>query len=74
MQLKGRYIMENKELNVFSFGGKDVRTIEIEGIPYFVGKDVTEDDIKAKYLNGTLTLDIPKKAEKEKAPKTIAIE
>ncbi len=41
---------------------------------YFVGKDVTEDDIKAKYLNGTLTLDIPKKAEKEKAPKTIAIE
>jgi prophage antirepressor-like protein len=34
--------MENKELNVFSFSGKDVRTIEIEGIPYFVGKDVTE--------------------------------
>lgn len=34
--------MENKELNVFSFGGKDVRTIEIEGIPYFVGKDVAE--------------------------------
>lgn len=34
--------MENKELNVFSFGGKDVRTIEKEGIPYFVGKDVAE--------------------------------
>jgi prophage antirepressor-like protein len=34
--------MENKELNVFSFGGKDVRTIEIEGLPYFVGKDVAE--------------------------------
>lgn len=35
--------MGNKELlNVFSFGGKDVRTIEIERIPYFVGKDVAE--------------------------------
>lgn len=34
--------MENKELNIFSFGGKDVRTIELDGIPYFVGKDVAE--------------------------------
>ena len=41
---------------------------------YYVGKDVTEDDVKAKYLNGTLTLDIPKAQPKEKTIKTITID
>ena len=41
---------------------------------YFVGKDVTEEDVKAKYLNGTLVLGIPKKQAKISEPKSIAIE
>lgn len=35
---------------------------------YYVGENVTEDDIKAKYNNGTLTLDFPKN-EINKLPK-----
>ena len=42
---------------------------------FYVGDSVTEEDIKAKYENGVLSLTIPKK-EAKKAPekKTILIE
>ena len=41
---------------------------------FYVGDAVTEEDIKAKFENGTLTLDIPKKeALPEKQTKYIAI-
>ena len=42
---------------------------------FYVGSYVTEEDIKAKYENGVLSLSIPKK-EAPKAPekKTICIE
>ena len=42
---------------------------------FYVGDNVTEEDIKAKYENGVLNLTIPKK-EAPKAPekKTILIE
>ena len=41
---------------------------------FYVGDAVTEEDIKAKFENGTLTLDIPKKeALPEKQSKYIAI-
>ena len=42
---------------------------------FYVGKHVTEEDIKARYENGVLSLNIPKK-EAPKAPekKTICIE
>ncbi|MCQ2536805.1 MAG: Hsp20/alpha crystallin family protein [Lachnospiraceae bacterium] len=32
---------------------------------YFVGKDVTQADIKAKFKNGVLTVEVPKKEKKE---------
>ena len=41
---------------------------------YYVGEMVTEEDIKAKYLNGTLTLIIPKTQKKELPKKNIAID
>mgnify|MGYP002627016057 CR=1 FL=1 len=43
---------------------------------YYVGEDLTEEDIKAKFENGVLTLDIPKKEKVEKMPekKYISIE
>ena len=41
---------------------------------YFVGEAVTEEDIKAKYLNGTLTLSVPKKEIKELPKKNIEID
>ena len=34
--------MKMKDLQIFSFNGLDVRTVLIDGEPYFVGKDVTE--------------------------------
>ncbi|MBR4777735.1 MAG: Hsp20/alpha crystallin family protein, partial [Lachnospiraceae bacterium] len=42
---------------------------------FFVGKNVTEEDIKAKFEDGVLKLDIPKKeAPKLPEKKTIMIE
>lgn len=43
---------------------------------YYVGKDVTEEDIRAKFDNGVLSLQIPKKEPKKALPETkrIAIE
>ena len=35
---------------------------------FYVGDDIKEEDIKAKYKNGTLKVEIPKKEEKEKLP------
>ena len=51
------------------FSGKCSRT-------FFVGDDIEEDDIKAKFENGTLKIDVPKKQEQPKLDekKTIAIE
>ncbi len=43
---------------------------------FYVGEDVTEEDIKAKFDNGTLKLFVPKKEHVEQVPekKLIAIE
>lgn len=41
---------------------------------FYVGDSVTEDDIKAKYNNGTLSLSVPKKEKKELQKKNIEIE
>ena len=51
------------------FSGKCSRT-------FYVGDDVEEKDIKAKFEDGTLKIDIPKKQEQPKLEekKTIAIE
>ena len=41
---------------------------------YYVGEELSEEDVKAKYENGVLTIDIPKKEEKKPKPTNIAIE
>jgi len=41
---------------------------------YYVGNSVTEEDIKAKYVSGTLLLDIPKKDDSKKTSANIEIE
>lgn len=35
---------------------------------FYVGDDIKEEDIKAKYKNGTLRVEIPKKEEKKNLP------
>ena len=35
---------------------------------FYVGDNIKEEDIKAKFRNGTLTLEIPKKEEKKELP------
>lgn len=35
---------------------------------FYVGNNVTEEDIKASFKNGTLNLEIPKKPEKKEIP------
>ncbi len=35
---------------------------------FFVGDNVKEEDIKAKFKNGTLTLEVPKKEDKKELP------
>ena len=43
---------------------------------FYVGEDVTEEEVKASFKNGTLTIDVPKKEEKKALPekKYITIE
>ncbi len=41
---------------------------------YYVGNTVTEEDVKAKYENGTLTLALPKKQKQIEKKKTIEID
>ena len=41
---------------------------------FYVGENITEEDIKAKYNNGTLCLDIPKVQNKELPHKNIEID
>jgi HSP20 family molecular chaperone IbpA len=51
---------------------RDVGTMQRS---FYVGGSITEEDIKAKYENGVLSLLIPKKeAKKEPEKKTILIE
>ena len=35
---------------------------------FYVGEDITEEDIEAEFKNGTLKIEIPKKEETEKLP------
>lgn len=41
---------------------------------YYVGENITEEDVKAKYINGTLEIDLPKKDKKAIETKNIEIE
>ena len=41
---------------------------------YYVGEDITENDIHAKFENGVLTIEVPKKEETKPVEKYIAIE
>ena len=41
---------------------------------YYVGEDITENDIHAKFENGVLTIDVPKREETKPVEKYIAIE
>lgn len=42
---------------------------------FYVGEDITEEDVKAKFGNGVLTLSLPKEAPKKiEEPKYICIE
>ena len=58
--------------------GKIVRQERYSGVmqrTFYVGEQLTHEDIKAKYEDGVLSLDIPKKEEKELPEKhTIMIE
>ena len=60
---QGTYVRKER------FGGKCSRT-------FYVGDDVEEDDIKAKFEDGVLKIAVPKKQEQPKLEekKTIAIE
>ena len=66
--------LENKEEKK----GKVLRQERYAGTmsrSFFVGENVTEEDIKAKYENGVLSLSVPKKeARKVPEKKTILIE
>ena len=59
--------------------GKYIRKERYSGTcqrSFYVGEDITQEDIKAKFENGVLTLDVPKKEAKPavEEKKTIAIE
>ncbi len=41
---------------------------------FYVGDDIKEEDVKASFKNGILTLDIPKKEDQEKLPEKKYVE
>ena len=41
---------------------------------YYVGEDVEQENVKAKYENGILALSVPKTQPKKPEPRTIAID
>ena len=41
---------------------------------FYIGEDITEEDIKAKFKNGTLTIEVPKKEKRKELPEKKYIE
>lgn len=41
---------------------------------YFIGKEIAEENVKAKYSNGILKLEVPKQKPKEISSRSITIE
>ena len=58
---KGKFVRKER------FSGECTRS-------FYVGENVTEDEIKAKFKNGTLTIEVPKKEEKKELPEKKYIE
>ena len=61
----------NKEMDNEKEKGKYVRKERYVGEcsrSFYVGENITEEDIKAKFKNGTLKLEIPKKENKKELP------
>ena len=61
----------NKEVDDEKEKGKYVRKERYVGEcsrSFYVGENVKEEEIKAKFKNGTLTLEIPKKDDEKKLP------
>ena len=61
----------NKEVDDEKEKGKYVRKERYVGEcsrSFYVGENVKEEEIKAKFKNGTLTIEVPKKDEKKELP------
>ena len=61
----------NKEVNEEKEKGKYVRKERYVGEcsrSFYVGENVKEEEIKAKFKNGTLTIEVPKKDDKKELP------
>ena len=61
----------NKEVDDEKEKGKYVRKERYVGEcsrSFYVGENVSEDEIKAKFKNGTLTIEVPKKDDKKELP------
>ena len=81
LQLKDGYLHiraeKNSEKETKDDEGKFIRRERYTGSmsrSFYVGKNVTEADIKARFENGILLLDIPKAQPKVEEDKFIAIE
>ena len=61
----------NKEVDDEKEKGKYVRKERYVGEcsrSFYIGENVSEDEIKAKFKNGTLTIEVPKKDDKKELP------
>ena len=79
-ELKDGYLTISDEVHTPFFSANYFRRERYSGScsrSFYVGKDITQEDIKAKYENGILVLAIPKKDQKKveaEEKKYIAIE
>ena len=80
LELQNGYLTISTEKNLQNREEKEGKIIRQERYAgtmsrsFYVGEHVTEEDIKAKYENGVLSLGIPKKEAKVPEKKTIFIE
>ncbi len=68
---------QEKENNEKDNHGKFVRRERFFGEcsrSFYVGEDITEEEIEAEFKNGTLKVEVPKKEAYEKLPETKKIE
>lgn len=82
VSLKDGYLSISAKMDKHTDSSEDTRFVRQERFygecsrSFYVGDDITQEDIKASFRDGILQITIPKKTEPEKLPETthIAIE
>ena len=80
LELKDGYLEVTASVEKEENGGDEEKIVHKERFyghcsrSFYVGDQITEEDIKAEFKNGILRIDVPKKEEKKELPEAKRIE